>query len=116
MEEVRFGGAYVFSYSLRPGTPAVRLPDDVPEAVKRERCNRLLELQLVHQEEQHRAYVGREVEILVEGASKTDPDMLHGRTIGNRNVVFPRAGRDGLVGALARVRIERCTALTLYGA
>ncbi|MBN8526006.1 MAG: tRNA (N6-isopentenyl adenosine(37)-C2)-methylthiotransferase MiaB [Planctomycetes bacterium] len=114
MRQVRFGGAYVFTYSVRPGTPAVRLPDDVPEAVKKERCNRLLALQLEHQEEDHRRLHGREVEILVEGASKTDADMLHGRTIGNRNVVFPRQGRDGMVGTLQRVRVTRSTALTLF--
>lgn len=114
MEQVRFGGAYVFTYSVRPGTPAVRLPDDVPEAVKKERCNRLLSLQLTHQDEEHRRLHGQEVEILVEGASKTDPDMLHGRTIGNRNVVFPRQGREGMVGTLQRVRVTRSTALTLF--
>jgi tRNA-2-methylthio-N6-dimethylallyladenosine synthase len=115
MEQVRFGGAYVFTYSVRPGTPAVRLPDDVPEAVKKERCNRLLSLQLTHQEEDFRRLHGQDVEILVEGASKTDPDMLHGRTIGNRNVVFPRQGRDSMVGSLQRIRIVRNTALTLFG-
>lgn len=115
MEEVRFGGAYVFTYSMRPGTPAVHLPDDIPESVKKERCTGLLDLQLRHQEQQHAALHGRTVEVLVEGASKTDPDMLHGRTIGNRNVVFPRAGRDGLVGTLAQVVVSRSTALTVFG-
>lgn len=112
MEQVRFGGAYVFTYSVRPGTPAVRLPDDVPEEVKKQRCNRLLSLQLDHQSEQFRALHGQTVEVLVEGESKTDPDMLHGRTIGNRNVVFPK--QDGLIGTLHRVTITRSTALTLF--
>ena len=112
MQQVRFAGAYVFTYSVRPGTPAVRLPDDVPEAVKKERCNRLLSLQLEHQDEQHRALHGRTVELLVEGASKTDDAMLHGRTIGNRNVVFP--ARPGLIGTLHRVTITRSTPLTLF--
>jgi tRNA-2-methylthio-N6-dimethylallyladenosine synthase len=115
MEQVRFAGAYVFTYSVRPGTPGVRLPDDVPEAVKKERCNRLLALQLSHQEAQHRALHGRVLDILVEGASRTDDAMLHGRSIGNRNVVFPRAGHDGLIGRIVPVRIERSTALTLFG-
>jgi tRNA-2-methylthio-N6-dimethylallyladenosine synthase len=112
MQQVRFGGSYVFTYSVRPGTPAVRLPDDVPEEVKRERCNRLLNLQLEHQAAAHAALHGHEVEVLVEGESKTDDAMLHGRTIGNRNVVFPR--RDGVVGTLQRVRITRSTPLTLF--
>ncbi len=113
MEQVRFGGAYVFTYSVRPGTPAVRLPDDVPEAVKKQRCNRLLALQLDHQSEQFRALHGQTVEVLVEGESKTDPDMLHGRTMGFRHVVFPK--REGLVGTLHRVTITRSTPLTLFG-
>jgi tRNA-2-methylthio-N6-dimethylallyladenosine synthase len=115
MDEVRFAGAYVFMYSPRPGTSATRLDDDVPEEVKRARCNHLLDLQLQHQEAQHRALHGQRAEILVEGESRTDPDMLHGRTRGNRNVVFPRAGADGLVGKLATVEIERSTSLTLFG-
>ena len=115
MEAVRFSGAYVFTYSQRPGTPAAHLADDVPEAVKKERCTHLLDLQLRHQEELHRSLHGRTVEVLVEGASKTDPDMLHGRTLGNRNVVFPRTGRDGLIGSLQLVRVLRSTALTVFG-
>jgi tRNA-2-methylthio-N6-dimethylallyladenosine synthase len=55
MEEVRFAGSYVFMYSQRPGTPAVRLPDDVPEAEKNRRCNVLLNLQMKHQTAQHEA-------------------------------------------------------------
>jgi tRNA-2-methylthio-N6-dimethylallyladenosine synthase len=113
MEQVRFAGSYVFTYSVRPGTPSVRLPDDVPEAVKKARCNQLLALQMTHQDEQHRALHGQTVEVLVEGVSRTDAAMLHGRTMGNRNVVFPR--QDGLIGTLHQVTIVRHTTLTLFG-
>jgi tRNA-2-methylthio-N6-dimethylallyladenosine synthase len=113
MEQVRFAGSYVFTYSVRPGTPSVRLADDVPEAVKKARCNQLLALQMTHQDEQHQALHGESVEVLVEGASRTDAAMLHGRTQGNRNVVFPR--QDGLIGTLHRVTIVRHTTLTLFG-
>ncbi|MEK7413586.1 MAG: tRNA (N6-isopentenyl adenosine(37)-C2)-methylthiotransferase MiaB [Planctomycetota bacterium] len=115
MDEVRFGGSYVFTYSVRPGTPAVRLNDDVPEAVKKQRCNHLLDLQLQHQVVAHQAMHGTTVEVLVEGESRTDPNMLHGRTIGNRNIVFPRAGHDALIGRLVNVRVERSTSLTVFG-
>ncbi len=120
MDEVRFDGSYVFMYSQRPGTPASNLDDDVPAAVKRARCNQLLELQLVHQGEIYAALHGKTVEILVEGASKSDDAMLHGRSLGNLNIVFPRiaadgTARDGLIGALVDVRIERSTTLTLFG-
>ena len=120
MEQVRFGGAYVFMYSPRPGTPASHLPDDVPEAVKNARCNRLLSLQVEHQAQAYAHEHGRVLEVLVEGPSKTNDQMLHGRSLGNLNIVFPRSGGDGasrdhLVGHLAHIRIERSTGLTLFG-
>ncbi len=120
MQEVRFDGSYVFMYSPRPGTPATHLSDDVPLAVKKERCNRLLDLQLQHQGEAYGRLHGSEFEVLVEGPSKGDEAMLCGRSAGNLNIVLPRldahgASRDHLVGELVRVRILRTTSLTLYG-
>ncbi|GDY12499.1 tRNA-2-methylthio-N(6)-dimethylallyladenosine synthase [Planctomycetota bacterium] len=116
---VRFAGSYVFMYSPRPGTPSTRLEDDVPEDVKRARCNELLALQLVHQSELFASHHGRIRQVLVEGPSRSDPEMLHGRSEGNLNVVFPRRGADGdrmsLVGRIVPVRIERSTSLTLFG-
>ena len=120
MNEVRFAGSYVFMYSLRPNTPSANLPDDVPLEVKKARCNELLDLQLVHQGEQYAPLHGRIFEVLIEGTSKSNDGMLHGRSIGNLNIVIPRIGpdgvtRDGLVGTMAQVRIERSTTLTLFG-
>jgi tRNA-2-methylthio-N6-dimethylallyladenosine synthase len=120
MEEVRFAGAYVFMYSQRPDTPAANLPDDVPVEVKKARCNHLLDLQLVHQGQAYAPLTGRVLQVLVEGPSKSDEAMLHGRSLGNLNIVFPRvdaagAGRDALIGHLVDVRIERSTSLTLFG-
>ncbi len=120
MEEVRFSGAYVFMYSPRPRTPATRLDDDVPAAVKKERCNHLLALQLSHQHAAYQDLHGAVRQVLVEGPSKTDPEMLHGRSEGNLNIVFSRRGPDGaardhLVGRIVPVRIERSTSLTLGG-
>jgi tRNA-2-methylthio-N6-dimethylallyladenosine synthase len=120
MERVRFAGAYVFMYSVRPGTPAVHLADDVPEEVKNQRCNRLLQLQLQHQGEWYRQLHGSIQQVLVEGPSKNDDGMLFGRSRGNLNVVLPRTAADGtprdhLVGGIVPVRIERSTSLTLFG-
>jgi tRNA-2-methylthio-N6-dimethylallyladenosine synthase len=120
MEEVRFAGAYVFMYSPRPGTPSVHLADDVPIEVKKARCNRLLDLQLVHQGEAYRRLHGAVRHVLIEGPSKSDDAMLHGRSEGNLNIVLPRQGadgasRDGLVGSIVPIRIERSTSLTLFG-
>jgi tRNA-2-methylthio-N6-dimethylallyladenosine synthase len=120
MEEVRFAGSYVFMYSVRPATPASHLDDDVAEEVKRERCNHLLELQLVHQGQAYAALHGSLTQVLVEGPSKSDPEMLHGRSAGNLNIVFPRSGADGrprdqLIGQLVDIVIQRSTSLTLFG-
>jgi len=120
MDEVRFAGAYVFMYSQRPGTAAANLADDVPVAVKKARCNHLLDLQVVHQAEQHAALHGQILEVLVEGPSKSDPQMLHGKSLGNRNVVLPRSDADGsardpLIGRIVPVRVQRSTGLTLFG-
>lgn len=120
MEEVRFGGAYVFAYSERPGTPSLNLPDDVPTAVKKARCTQLLDLQLRHQGVAYAKLHGATRQVLIEGPSKSDEAMLHGRSQGNLNIVIPRQAPDGtsrdrLVGRIVEVRIERSTSLTLFG-
>jgi len=115
LNEVRFGGSYVFMYSERPGTPSANLADDVDPEVKRARCNQLLDLQMKHQAEDYAALHGSIQQVLVEGASKNDDTMLRGRSIGNLNIVFPRAGNDGRIGDLVDIRIERSTSLTLFG-
>jgi tRNA-2-methylthio-N6-dimethylallyladenosine synthase len=120
MEQVRFGGAYVFMYSPRPGTPSSHLNDDVPADVKSARCNELLALQVKHQAEFNTTQHGRVHQVLVEGPSKSDEAMLHGRSAGNLNIVFPRTATDGsdrsgLVGQIVPVRIGRSTGLTLFG-
>jgi tRNA-2-methylthio-N6-dimethylallyladenosine synthase len=119
MNEVRFSGSYVFMYSERPGTPAVNLPDDVSLETKKARCNELLALQLEHQEQVYQKLHGATREILVEGLSKNNDEMLCGRSLGNLNIMFPRSGsegaRDHLIGKLAKVTIERSTRLSLFG-
>jgi tRNA-2-methylthio-N6-dimethylallyladenosine synthase len=114
VEEVGFVQAYVFKYSVRPGTSAARrLEDDVPEEVKRERNLRLLDAQDRHSLLANRALVGSAVEVLVEGPSKTDPGRGTGRTPGNRLV--HAAGAQGLEGRLAVVRVTDASAHSLRG-
>ena len=114
MEAVRFDGAYVFMYSPRPGTGAWNLSDDVPEEVKRTRCNEALALQLAQQQERYQRLRGEVLEVLLEGPSKSNPDRLQGRSRGNLNVVVPRDGNDHLVGSRHPMRIVDSTNLTLY--
>ena len=119
MQEVQFDGAYVFQYSPRPGTGANNLTDDIPAEIKRARCNDLLGLQLQQQEARYKNHIGNTFEILVEGTSKSNQERLHGRSIGNLNIVIPRydemgISRDHLIGHLAQVRVTDATNLTLY--
>lgn len=115
MEEIRFQGAFIFKYSRRPGTRAAKMPDDVPEAVKKERNQILLELQERVSGEIYRERVGAVEEVLVEGPSRNDPSRLTGRNRANQIVVFPGRPAQGLEGRLVQVRITSATPLTLIG-
>jgi tRNA-2-methylthio-N6-dimethylallyladenosine synthase len=113
-EEVRFGYAFIFQYSPRPGTTGMRdLVDDVPAEVKLRRNHELLAVQERVQLEKNRARVGATVEVLVEGRSERNKAKWTGRGPDNRIVVFE--GEGDLAGRFVETRIERATALTLYG-
>ncbi|MCA8954694.1 MAG: tRNA (N6-isopentenyl adenosine(37)-C2)-methylthiotransferase MiaB, partial [Planctomycetes bacterium] len=114
MERVRFAQSYVFKYSPRPGTVAAGLCDDVPDAVKAERNQRLLAVQERLTAERNLALVGSVQEVLVEGPSPRDPERLTGRTAHHRIVHFPAVGRD-LVGQYVPVRIDAAAAHSLLG-
>src|ERR671933_2351819 len=101
VEEVGFDGAFTFVFSPRRGTEAADMPDQVPEDVKRERIERLVELVQRVARERNAARVGRVEEVLVEGPSRTDGTLLRGRTRRNTTVNF--AG-DAPAGELVPVR------------
>ena len=122
VRECRFKNSFIFKYSERPGTKSAQLyPDDVPEEVKRRRNNQLLSIQGAISEEDNLPLIGREVEILVEGPSKTaarhddggDVLQLVGRTHCDRIVVF--AGNRRQIGELLNVTIVDANAFTLFG-
>ncbi|MBM84373.1 MAG: tRNA (N6-isopentenyl adenosine(37)-C2)-methylthiotransferase MiaB [Planctomycetaceae bacterium] len=125
IRECRFKNSFIFKYSARPGTKADdMMPDDIPEDVKRERNNRMLDLQNMISEEDNAEFIGEQVEVLVEGPSKqaiksgeADGDALKtqlvGRTDCDRIVVFE--GNPRLAGSLTNVEVHDCTATTLIG-
>src|SRR5664279_1634880 len=82
--EVGFDQAFVFKYSQRRDTPAADMPGQVSQAEKEERNQRLLEVVNNHGAEQHQKFVGRQVQILVEGLSKKNPARMTGRTRCNK--------------------------------
>ncbi len=112
VEEVRFDGAFTFVFSPRAGTEAATMPEQIPEEAKRERVERLIDVVQVIAAERNRERVGSTDEVLVEGASRTDRELLRGRTRRNTTVNFRGTAAPG---QLARVRIDGATSTTLRG-
>lgn len=114
MEWAKFDLAFMFKYSERPGTYAAKhLPDDVPEEVKSERLDRMINLQSRLSLESNKRDVGKVFEVLVEGTSKKSKEELVGRTPQNKLVVFP--AKEYKKGDFVQVKINRCTQTTLIG-
>ncbi len=112
VEEVGFDGAFTFVYSPRNGTEAAAMPDQVPDELKRERIERLVEVVQRVAAERNARRVGLVEEVLVEGASRTDPSLLRGRTRRNTTVNFSGSAESG---ELVPVRITASTSTTLQG-
>jgi tRNA-2-methylthio-N6-dimethylallyladenosine synthase len=112
VEEVRYDSAFTFIYSPRRGTEAADLPDQVPDEVKHERLERLVEVVQRIAAERNAERVGGLEEVLVEGPSRTDPALLRGRTRRNTTVNFAGAAQ---AGELVDVQIDGATSATLRG-
>ncbi|MBE6222885.1 MAG: tRNA (N6-isopentenyl adenosine(37)-C2)-methylthiotransferase MiaB [Bacteroidales bacterium] len=112
MDQVGFDWAFMFAYSDRPGTLANRtMQDDVPADVKNRRLSEIIELQNRKSLERYRSQIGKELEVLVEGPSKRDPNRLCGRASNNMMCVFPATGRSK--GTYTTVKVVDCTSATL---
>ncbi len=111
--EVEFDNAYLFKYSQRKDTPAAAMPGQLPEGLIEERHLRLLELVNEIGKRKYETFVGRRVEILVEGPSKRNSARMSGRTRCNKIVVFD--GGDRHRGQLMDVKVTRTGSFTLYG-
>jgi tRNA-2-methylthio-N6-dimethylallyladenosine synthase len=111
-EEVGYDGAFTFIFSPRRGTEAATLPDHVPHEVQVERMQRLVEVVQRRAHERAQRFVGRTMEVLVEGPSRHDPARVRGRTRHNKVVNF-----DGVAapGELVKVEITGATSQTLTG-
>jgi tRNA-2-methylthio-N6-dimethylallyladenosine synthase len=111
-EQVGYDGAFTFIYSPRRGTEAATLPGQVPHELSVKRMQRLVEVIQRRAAERAQRFVGRDIEVLVEGASRTDPSRLRGRSRHNKVVNF--AGL-GTAGELVSVRITGASSQTLSG-
>ena len=111
-DEVGYDMAYIFKYSIRSGTPAANMEDQVPAEVKEERNRELLARLGRHSRRRNQALLGTAQEVLVEGPARKGNGYT-GRTRGNRVAFFEASER--LVGSLVPVHIERATVSSLYG-
>ena len=111
-DQVGYDGAFTFMFSPRRGTEAAMMPDQVPHPVKRERMDRLVKLVQRRARERAERFIGRTMEVLVEGPSRTDPTRLRGRISHNKAVNFE--GTAG-PGELVAVEITGATSTTLSG-
>jgi tRNA-2-methylthio-N6-dimethylallyladenosine synthase len=111
-EEVGYDGAFTFNFSPRRGTAAADYEDQVPHAVKKERMQRLVEVVQRRATERARRFVGRAMEVLVEGPSRTDETRLRGRTRHNKAVNFEGVAAPG---ELVEVEVTGSTSQTLSG-
>lgn len=113
VEKGRFDQIYSFLYSKRTGTPAAKSVDQVPEEVKKERFQRLMEVQNRISNEINHEYLDKEIEVLVEGESKTNDKIYTGRTRENKIVNFD--GNSEMIGKLVRVKIDTVKTWSLEG-
>lgn len=113
VEKARYDSAFTFLYSIREGTPAAKMEDQVDEKVKQERFNRLVEKVNQISGQINQSYLNKVVEVLVEGPSKKDPNRLMGRTRQNKLVNF--SGDESLIGKLVNVKIIEPRTFSLNG-
>lgn len=113
LKDIEYSVAFIFAYSPRKGTPAIRWKDDIPEVVKEERLQRLMQLQNEIYSKQRQDLVGKTVEVLVERASTRDPGRVKGRTRCWKNAVLP--GSEALVGTVQKMEVSGYSHQTLIG-
>ncbi|HUE50476.1 MAG TPA: MiaB/RimO family radical SAM methylthiotransferase [Candidatus Dormibacteraeota bacterium] len=113
VEQIQFDNAFIFRYSPRRDTPAAEMPEQVEERLKEERNQDLLRIVNESARRAGERLVGREVEVLCEGLSKTNRARLMGRTRTNKIVVFE--GDEKFAGEIVDVQVERANGFSLYG-
>jgi tRNA-2-methylthio-N6-dimethylallyladenosine synthase len=111
--EVEFDNAYIFKYSPRRDTPAAAMPDQVPQKIREERNQRLLETINEIGARHYEKFIGRQTQILVEGPSKKNAARMSGRTRCNKIVLFD--GTERHRGQIMDLKITRAGSFTLYG-
>ena len=113
LERVRFDMTYSFIYSPRKDTPAAAMECQIPDDIKGERFNRLLEVQNAIALEKNKPLEGKIIKVLCDGPSKNDESVYSGRTEGNKIVLFD--GNESDIGKFVSLKITRAETFALYG-
>ena len=112
MRRVRYDGAFLFKYSPRPGARSAEWPETVNDEEKARRMAVLIEHQKEASLKRHQEWIGREVEVLVEGPAKRRPDQWFGKTAHFKTAVFPHGAER--VGEIVRMRVGGASPYTLF--
>jgi len=113
VRRIKYDSAFMFRYSVREGTAAARMADDVPEEVKIDRLNRLIALQKEIAHQVNRRAIGRICSVLIDGFARRGRDRLRGKTEGNKTILFP--AERSVIGSIRRVKILEADSWTLFG-
>lgn len=113
VKKLQFENCFMFMYSIRKGTKAATIENQIDEDIKKERLQRLISLQNRCALAESETYLNKTVRVLVEGESKKNKDVLTGRTGTNKVVLFK--GDKELEGTFVNVKINECKTWTLYG-
>lgn len=113
LNKANYENAYIFMYSVREGTPAAKMDNQVPEDIKKERLQRLLEVQNENSRVHSLRFIGQKVKVLVEGPSRKNKNKMTGRISQNKVVLFN--GDISLQGKFVDVKIVEAKTWTLYG-
>jgi len=115
MDYVKYDFGFMFAYSVRPGTlGAKKLADDVPHHIKLRRLRDIIDKQQEHSLYRMKQFIGKTVEVLIEGNSKKSDQHWMGRNSQNAVVIFEKTGNEK-PGDLVQVKIKDCTSATLFG-
>lgn len=113
VKRISFDNSFMFMYSIRKGTKAATMEEQIDEETKKERLQRLIEVQNECSLNESKTYKNKIVKVLVEGPSKKNKEVLSGRTSTNKVVLFK--GDLSLRGQFVNVKINECKTWTLYG-
>jgi tRNA-2-methylthio-N6-dimethylallyladenosine synthase len=115
VKEVEYNASYTFIYSKRTGTPAATFKDQVPENIKKERLNRLMLVQNEISNRKHEKFVNKVVQVMVDGESTNDSNVMSGRTEGNELVLWPKEEHSFTPGDIVNIKITKSQTWLLKG-